>query len=984
MVDVPRGNEAQVTPDELGPVDTPTPGVYGPDEVAPVNGRFRGTVTIVPHKGPPRGTDKPIDVTEVAPAPAATAPKGETPEEPPRTPMESVNRGVNMAGTGIINSALETLGIPGAVGQATEQERRSQKREDSPVGGGDVGAAMAVSYLFNHLIGQHLPSGEQMKETLWPYLEKMGAPRVEPQTGGEKAATEGIKALTPTLGGKATLGAKALAGLSGTMGELASNLSEEHPNVARFLGSIATLIGGGGGAAGVRRTGNMVRDVFAARSPAGQEQLAARGILGASGETDPGALAARIRAGNTQVVPGSQPTTAQAADSANLTAATEAAKIGNPGFTGDVAARETAQNVARRAALGTIEPGGQPEDVRNHLQLIQDNARAHIDNLEQKAAQDVQDAYAKVGPGMDAQRTGQVIRGVAEDAMDEAKQHVSQAYANILGPGRKSQVSIDPGAAVRRIDYMMRNRFGEKNPAPKQLTDLVDAVRNEGQGLSYKDMNDLVVRSGDLAGKLRDSRNAQAAALKIRDILLERMDASASDTAKVLPYTASPEVEARTIRERLTRLNELRDINQQTPLKAWKASRPDLEKTITDLEKKVKADFGISGDLTPQEWARYQHAREMRAEVTRRYEQGPVGQVLERGSAVGGGALSDSQVPGAFFHSRTSAPDDIRQFEEVMGGRPNAVASLREYALGHLNAVVEKNGGQVTPQLLNKWMTDHAAALKPFPELRAELGKLKDATDLAAKVGEGPRATLEDYQRSAARHFLSPDPQRPVDPEVAINNALKPTNRFGRTDMSQLARLAATDASGDATAGLRRGVVDHIARIASGTSVDQAGTPLLMNQKFNKWLRDNRDKVAPVLTPDHLATLDKVAQDLQRGNVGQGAAGGAHLSVAQAMQAALGGYHELLPGVPLVGKKIFNFLFGKSQAEIKDAYNRMLLDPEAAAAGLEKVAGPRAPRAMERLFGRGGSAVAGAAPAVAARTMAHGAQSDEAGNVQQQ
>lgn len=952
--------------------DAPAP--VDPGDVGPVNAPYRGTVRY--HQAGDTGytPPPPVDPGDVQPVLASGASHGGEDLTPPRTPMEeTIHRG-NLLKSSAVDSVLETLGIPGSIGQSVMQGEKAPKNvaeatQDVPdEAKGDV----ALSYLLYKGLS-HLPSGSQAKDFFWNKLHDViqndigpakyipgmsgiaalaGSKHVEPQTPGEQIVSEATKAAIPLPTTKLALGARLLSGLSGAAGELAAQLSPNHPDVARFVTSLGTMLTGGA----VTKTAQVGRNLIREASPAGQEALAARGLLTASGETDPNALAASIRRGGSELVPGSQPTTAQAANNINLTDTLSAQREGNPALTRQVAEREAEQNAARWAQANAVSPGGDAGDTRQFFQSIQDRAKSHIDQVEQEASQEVGRRVQALGPGYSPQQTGQVIRSVAEEGLDRMRQAVSRAYTNVLGPGRSSQIAIDPGPAMRRIDYQMRQRFGPKNPAPGLLTDLVEAIRNDGQGLSYKDMNDLVTRAGDTITRLADSKNAQATAIKIKQILLDRMDASASETAKVLPYTQNADQEARTIRERLTRLNELLDINKQQPLKRWAASRQDLEDQIKALEGKVRADFGIQGNLNPQEWARYQYARQLRTEMAERYEQGPVSSVVQRGSSAGGHLLSDSEVPAAFFHKNASAPDDIRQFEDVMGGHPNAMASLREYAIGHLQATADRAGG-MTPQLLHKWMADHAAALRPFPELRQQLQGIRDAQDLAAAAGQGMREDLEKFQQTAARHFLSPNPNAPVDPAVAINNALKTTNRMGRTDIQQLVAMASRDQSGDAMEGLRRGIMEHIARVTSGVP-DLHGTPLIMNQKFNAWMRANRDKIAPAFTTAHMQALDQIAADLQRGTLGRGTAGGANLTIGQAMQAALGGYHSLIPNIPVVGKKIMGFLYGRTDAEIADAFNRMLLDPKLAAAALDRIGSPTAQRSVALMLRRAGTAQA--------------------------
>jgi hypothetical protein len=119
------------------------------------------------------------------------------------------------------------------------------------------------------------------------------------------------------------------------------------------------------------------------------------------------------------------------------------------------------------------------------------------------------------------------------------------------------------------------------------------------------------------------------------------------------------------------------------------------------------------------------------------------------------------------------------------------------------------------------------------------------------------RAQLEVYQNSVASKFLNGN-----DPERAIQSVLRSKNPVG--DMRQLVGLVSADA--DAKAGLQRAALDFIQSKSIGEN-RVGGQNAMHPVVFQKLVRQNRDALAELFSPEQMRSMDAVAADLQRSNL---------------------------------------------------------------------------------------------------------------------
>lgn len=287
----------------------------------------------------------------------------------------------------------------------------------------------------------------------------------EPQTGGQRildsiGQAAGGAVLTPTRSvGQAAANLALGAGsgaVGGTVGELTGN---------PMLGAVASM-GALPAVAGVANTA-----VRGARLAKGGQDTRTGRILATAADMDPAALAAQIRAGNITLVPGSAPTTTQAAMNPGLSQLQRSAQAAGANFS----TREAQQNAARLAQLDGIAPGAS--------------------------------AYSSIDA---AENAGNVIRGQA----GELRQALKEAIGGVYNSPELASASLNlpPQAGVQSI----LDQFYPKGALPGDgnagtLFAYQKALNPEGV-VSLKEFDALRKQAGNKAAELRDSDRTAAAA----------------------------------------------------------------------------------------------------------------------------------------------------------------------------------------------------------------------------------------------------------------------------------------------------------------------------------------------------------------------------------------------------------------------------------------------------------------------------------------
>lgn len=246
------------------------------------------------------------------------------------------------------------------------------------------------------------------------------------------------EAVTPFVGEANSVGQvaanAAIGGVAGGVGTATGDIAagaggEQFRPLGEFAGNMLGGIAGAGVAMAPRAVSEGSRMAADRLLPTRASQERAAGAVIRDAATDPYAVRDALEQGATEIIPGSQPTTFQATGDIGLGALERGVA------TKDQAAfqqRAAEQNIARREALGSIQPGGYPEAVSQAL-------RQQLESIDQMTAQAVNDATSRavqgtraMGGDLPPDAYGAALRDIERPIVQQAETD-AQAAARAMG-----------------------------------------------------------------------------------------------------------------------------------------------------------------------------------------------------------------------------------------------------------------------------------------------------------------------------------------------------------------------------------------------------------------------------------------------------------------------------------------------------------------------------------------------------------------------
>lgn len=261
-----------------------------------------------------------------------------------------------------------------------------------------------------------------------------------------------------------------------------------------------------------------------------------------------------------------------------------------------------------------------------------------------------------------------------------------------------------------------------------------------------------------------------------------------------------------------------------------------------------------SGAANPETAALYQRARQMRRNMGDQFERGASGAV-GRTKDYGEPALTESEVPGAYWNSSRGGADDTTQFIRTFGDRSRAATALTDYAVGDLRRVAMNPDGTLNATAWRNWMRAHAGPLRAFPELRTQLETVVGAQDALDRTIVTTREGMEAIDRTLSGRMLGQDAQAGF---ASIMNS--PT----RAREIRLL-MAAANGNPDRLAALRRAALDWLQNKATQMgSIDALGNQTMGAAAYKKALAAVRNdwQMTGLFSPEHMRALEAVADDM--------------------------------------------------------------------------------------------------------------------------
>lgn len=786
----------------------------------------------------------------------------------------------------------------------------------------------------------------------------------KPQGFAEQAA-HAIGAGLPMLpvmgvaGGLRAMGAAVIPTIAGQVGgeAAAQSVPEPYQEAARFGGS---LLGGGAGALGQESAlaaGRAIAQPFGAagigpkinfqgeggqvvRATQTQANQAAQQLQQAAESSGPGGGQRFQEAldrsgtpgpwGNTpeQIVPGSQPTTAQIAPLAGIAKLedTVRARDGAPFL-----ARGEQQNEARVGAIQGMQPVADPAAVGQFFR----QRMADIDQLGEQATAMGQSAVQKGTQALGGTGTpegyGQEMRG----GVTAALQPVQQARRALWG-------AVDPDGTLAVDASPVRDAY---NQLTRQLT-TSDAL-TAGEVAAIKHAGEIGKINGAVPftelQTLRSNVLSTTRKTKEGEALSTRGEYRMGVLKKAIDESFAQAVEQKAAAEgageagaQPSMMDRLRAEQQ-----AWNAGQGQAaaaagrdigagaggnagagaasvsgpraaEGATARGPRNAPGSQGVPSGAQPLEpnfdqaaADRYAAAREATLREKERFGRGIVGKVLAGGKNGEPYAVPDASVPSSIFSGRPVEATQVRDFIKAVGGAPKAVAVARDYLVSDLrNRGIITPEGTLKPDQFARWQAQRAETTKLFPGLSDEFANVEKAQRTLDDVQAAHTAAVKEYQNGVAKHFLNEDPARAVEKTLNSADRVRQMNQI----------VGRVQGNPDALASLQAHVVDYMLdRLTTSAKASEknAATPniseigSLRADAFKDWVGDNKPWLRRLFGGQGMQNLEMVGADLRRQQLRSIATAGSP-TVERGIEAAKhGSIKQHVPTVlALIGEKI--------------------------------------------------------------------------------
>jgi hypothetical protein len=609
------------------------------------------------------------------------------------------------------------------------------------------------------------------------------------------------------------------------------------------LARMATEILTGGTAAGgynaARATTQAGREYLRPFTQSGRNAGAAQTIY--ENSSDPNAVKQRLARLRQQLVPDSEPTTAQVAEDPNLlqferSVAGQALVMGDQSFE----AVRRAQNAARIEALNNIQTTGDPRDVskfiRNQFDEIDQQEMAAVERARTEAA----DRASKVGGELTPEDYGASIRNSLEDAAESARENRNKLY-DAIDPERNLNVV---SSSVRTKANEIYDNLGPMAQQPEGAENTIrELTRNLEDVTSFQNLRDLDTNITDAMSNEMRTNGRSAAWGRLSQ--LKGAVASSIDNA----------VENQTAHESARPPN---------------AGGPQLT-----MEQRLRQVWGLepppaqtlTPNMTDEASAALDEAKKAHAAYVQTFQQGPVGAVLRTGGFRGQYTIPDPNVAMRMFVPGQAGYDRAMAFRNAVGDDAAAVGVMQDYATMSMLRAARGADGVIDPAKFERWATQHQDALRAFPEISRRFSGAIEASNVAAEMAARQAEVTQRNSRNSLAQFINRDNPDAVNVTAEVGNILNKRNS-GQL-MGELA--SAVSNNPEARDGLRRAVANHITETyvspTFGENVNNLNSAQIYGARLQRFLRQNQLALSHVFSRDELNSINNIAADIRRSDM---------------------------------------------------------------------------------------------------------------------
>jgi hypothetical protein len=678
------------------------------------------------------------------------------------------------------------------------------------------------------------------------------------------------------------------------------------------------------------------------------------------------------------LLPGSQPTTAQVAQTPGATDLQNALRNANPVPFDERAAQ---QNSARLAAINSVAPTGSPEAVGQFAQ----QHLADIDRAGQQAVAGAQAAVQAATENLGGQATaadiGANIRAPLMAANKVAKASATRLWNAIDPDGKLVLPTGDVPATAQNLLASVSPEVGDVLDPRESL--LLNSAAKLPDSMPFQQVKQLRSNIGAAERQLvATPGNDQS--LRRLGILKSSLDDAISGAATQAAQ-ADPSVAARLATlggandTSITTLgNNERNAgggpavsprdNGASSAGFWGPAAPPGRGAVPPGIRAggaggngspasgggSPASGGGVGNFPQESLGKYLEARQATYNQKQTYNQGPVGQVLRPGQYGAPYRVEDAAVTAKFLNG-TSSPAAVAAYINAVGGDANAVSAMREGLVRDLrDKGIVKQDGTIDSGKFATWQARRRDTIKQFPGLSDEFAgaqKAQDTLDRAVAKHESDKVA---FQRSAAWKFVGADPLKAV---AAADRSANPAATW-----DQLASLV--HGKPDAEAGLKRAVVDHILNKTLSSRPADEVNDFLKPATFRHWIADRSPALKKLFGGQGVQNLEAVAADLRRQQYrpgvtgsntaanlfgakcaglmaehGSGVAGTSALGLLAGHlgEELLGGHGLIVGGATVLGKLLYSSFKQHGIETMNDLLREAMLHPQIARELLQKV-----------------------------------------------
>lgn len=656
--------------------------------------------------------------------------------------------------------------------------------------------------------------------------------------------------------------------------------------VGAIAGGITGAVAPAAAERGVARVKDAAKSVTAPFREQGRRDLAARELLDRA--ENPIAFRAALQEPDTmypgakvgEMVPGSVPTTFQRTGDMGIGALEREVATANPT---DFMTRRAEQNAARVGALDAVQPTGSAADVssllRQQLQHIDDGTQAIVDRI-----------------GTQARRAADAIPSPAADDVGEAMRTALAARNSALkAQERKLWSAVDPDGSlaldVSPLRTTARSIEGGVSPSARPIAGeeraIIDVINSYDRVLPFRELTDLRSR---ISAAMKEERRAvgesptlarltqlRGALENTIDTAVQRRVAQEAEAVATGAMRAEDTIEARLRAE----TQQWRDARAAaTGTNAGAGDLGPASRGPSAVPRDAGAEVpgaGRPGDApggpglpgqpvaTPIDEAAAERLRAASAATRERkgtFNQGPVGETLKTTGMAGDYRSLDSAVPSKFFRAGAEGAERANLYRQAVGDTARADADLAQAAASSLRqSRVIRPDGTVDPARFAAWQQQHAPALNAVPGLRNQFATAARASEAMATAATLRREALDAAQTGVIGKLIGvSDPQDVVKTVGGL---------FGRQNgVQEMRDLAArARATPDGIAGLRKAVAEHInAKLMTNAEAATSGTNLISANAFQNFVKQNRDTLRQVFTPQEVEMMGRIAEDITRAN----------------------------------------------------------------------------------------------------------------------